>query len=393
MSFSNNVKEELFKTLPQARHCRIAELAALIGMSGTELRPDALCFENRVAGMKAQVLIKKLFGFELKEESEQPKGNRRGLFVLRCKKEEIAEIFETVKIKRPGFVSEEETPGSEGETLGSEEETFGSEKQRFDSEKLGFGSEKNGIVSKKQGFGSREQDFGSKEQEDGTKNKDSGLFSVDKPGQNIHNTLQNDTVPGMLVCTQTCCKRAFLRGAFLTCGSLSDPEKDYHLEFVLKNEAQADMLRSVLASLSVEAGSVMRKKAHVLYIKDSEMIATVLTLADATVALMELENIRILKEVRNDVNRRVNCETANIEKTVRAASKQVEDIRFLAGAPGFDDLPEELKLTAALRLEHPEVSLSELAMLHPTSVSRSGINHRLKKLCILAEKLRDDARK
>ena len=400
MSFSNNVKEELFKTLPQARHCRIAELAALIGMSGTELRADALCFENRVAGMKAQAIIKKLFGFELKEESEQPKGNRRGLFVLRCKKEEIAEIFETVKIKRPGFVSEEETLGSEGETLGSEgetlvseEETFGSEKQRFDSEKLGFGSGKNGIVSKKQGFGSREQDFGSKEQEDGTKNKDSGLFSVDKPGQNIHNTLQNDTVPGMLVCTQTCCKRAFLRGAFLTCGSLSDPEKDYHLEFVLKNEAQADMLRSVLASLSVEAGSVMRKKAHVLYIKDSEMIATVLTLADATVALMELENIRILKEVRNDVNRRVNCETANIEKTVRAASKQVEDIRFLAGAPGFDDLPEELKLTAALRLEHPEVSLSELAMLHPTSVSRSGINHRLKKLCILAEKLRDDARK
>ncbi len=393
MSFSNNVKEELFKTLPQARHCRIAELAALIGMSGTEQRANALCFENRVAGMKAQVLIKKLFGFELKEESEQPKGNRRGLFVLRCKKEEIAEIFETVKIKRPGFVSEEETLGSEGETLGSEEETFGSEKQRFDSEKLGFGSGKNGIVSKKQGFGSREQDFGSKEQEDGTKNKGSGLFSVDKPGQNIHNTLQNDIVPGMLVCTQTCCKRAFLRGAFLTCGSLSDPEKDYHLEFVLKNEAQADMLRSVLASLSVEAGSVMRKKAHVLYIKDSEMIATVLTLADATVALMELENIRILKEVRNDVNRRVNCETANIEKTVRAASKQVEDIRFLAGAPGFDDLPEELKLTAALRLEHPEVSLSELAMLHPTSVSRSGINHRLKKLCILAEKLRDDARK
>jgi len=319
VSFSNNVKEELFKTLPQARHCRIAELAALIGMSGTEQRANALCFENRVAGMKAQALIKKLFGFDLKEEAEQAKGSRRGLFVLRCKKEEIKVIFETVKIK----------------------------------------------------------------------NQSSGILSVDKPGQNIHNTLQNDTVPGMLVCTQTCCKRAFLRGTFLTCGSLSDPEKDYHLEFVLKNEAQADMLRSVLASLSVEVGSVMRKKAYVLYIKDSEMIATVLTLADATVALMELENIRILKEVRNDVNRRVNCETANIEKTVRAASKQVEDIRFLAGAPGFDDLPEELKLTAALRLEHPEVSLSELAMLHPTSVSRSGINHRLRKLCDLAEKLRD----
>ena len=337
MSFSNNVKEELFKTLPQARHCRIAELAALIGMSGTELRADALCFENRVAGMKAQAIIKKLFGFELKEESEQPKGNRRGFFVLRCKKEELAVILETVKIKKQNYEIQKESPEA--------------------------------------------------------KNQTSKIFSVDKPGQNIHNTLQNDTVPGMLVCTQTCCKRAFLRGAFLTCGSLSDPEKDYHLEFVLKNEAQADMLRSVLASLSVEAGSVMRKKAHVLYIKDSEMIATVLTLADATVALMELENIRILKEVRNAVNRRVNCETANIEKTVRAASKQVEDIRFLAGAPGFDDLPEELKLTAALRLEHPEVSLSELAMLHPTSVSRSGINHRLRKLCILAEKLRDDARK
>ena len=351
MSFSNNVKEELFKTLPQARHCRIAELAALIGMSGTELRADALCFENRVAGMKAQAIIRKLFGFELKEESEQPKGNRRGFFVLRCKKEELAVILETVKIKKQNYEIQKESPEVN-------DQVFGSSKERPEA-----------------------------------KNQTSKIFSVDKPGQNIHNTLQNDTVPGMLVCTQTCCKRAFLRGAFLTCGSLSDPEKDYHLEFVLKNEAQADMLRSVLASLSVEAGSVMRKKAHVLYIKDSEMIATVLTLADATVALMELENIRILKEVRNDVNRRVNCETANIEKTVRAASKQVEDIRFLAGAPGFDDLPEELKLTAALRLEHPEVSLSELAMLHPTSVSRSGINHRLRKLCILAEKLRDDARK
>ena len=365
MSFSNNVKEELFKTLPQARHCRIAELAALIGMSGTELRADALCFENRVAGMKAQVLIKKLFGFEIREESEQPKGNRRGLFVLRCKKEEIAEIFETVKIKRQ--VSDTADWASDTADRASDTADRASDTADWVS--------------------------ASTEQGSGTKNKGSGLFSVDKPGQNIHNTLQNDTVPGMLVCTQTCCKRAFLRGAFLTCGSLSDPEKDYHLEFVLKNEAQADMLRSVLASLSVEAGSVMRKKAYVLYIKDSEMIATVLTLADATVALMELENIRILKEVRNDVNRRVNCETANIEKTVRAASKQVEDIRFLAGAPGFDDLPEELKLTAALRLEHPEVSLSELAMLHPTSVSRSGINHRLKKLCILAEKLRDDSRK
>jgi len=322
MSFSNNVKEELFKALPQARHCRIAELAALVGMGAGEVRDDAICFENRVAGMKAQILIRKIFGYDLEEEKEPDKGvreNRRGLFALKCSKEELSVIFETLKMKT-------------------------------DERKI---------------------------------------FSVDKQEQNIHNTLRNDTVPGMLVCTQTCCKRAFLRGAFLAGGSLSDPEKDYHLEFVLRNEAQAEMLRNVLASLSVEAGTVMRKKAYVLYIKDSEMIATVLTLADAHVALMELENIRILKEVRNDVNRRVNCETANIEKTVRAASKQVEDIGFLASQPGFDDLPEELRTTAALRLEHPEVSLSELALLHPTAVSRSGINHRLRKLCDLAEQIRE----
>ncbi len=322
MSFSNKVKEELYKTLPQARHCRIAELAALIGMGGAESKKGELCFENKVAGLKAQLLIRKIFGFETEEKNAAEvngKKSRRGLFVLSCPDKEKKTIFEALKMKK-------------------------SEPQ---------------------------------------------IFSVDKQGQNIHNTLRNDTVPGMLVCTQTCCKRAFLRGAFLTCGSLSDPEKDYHLEFVLKNEAQANMLREVLASLSVEAGTVMRKKSHVLYIKDSEMIATVLTLADAHVALMDLENIKILKEVRNDVNRRVNCETANIEKTVRAASKQVEDIRFLASRPGFDDLPEELKMTAALRLEHPEVSLSELAMLHPASVSRSGINHRLRKLCDMADRIRN----
>ncbi len=273
--------------------------------------------------MKAQVIIKKLFGFELGEENEidpEYRESRRGLFTLRCTKEQMNMIFETLKIKK----------------------------------------------------------------------SETRLIFVDKQEQNIHNTLRNDTVPGMLVCTQTCCKRAFLRGAFLTCGSVSDPEKDYHLEFVLKSEVQAEMLREVLSALSVEVGTVIRKKSHVLYIKDSEMIATTLTLADAHVALMELENIRILKEVRNGVNRRVNCETANIEKTVRAASKQVDDIRFLASQPGFDDLPEELKVTAALRLEHPEVSLSELAMLHPAAVSRSGINHRLRRLCDLAEKLKKD---
>ncbi|MCR5828747.1 MAG: DNA-binding protein WhiA [Lachnospiraceae bacterium] len=323
MSFSNRVKEELFKVLPQARHCRIAELAALVGMSGSEMREDALCFENRVAGMKAKTLISKIFKYNLPEETGSERGGkdgRRGVLSLLCTKQEMNDILVTIKMKK----------------------------------------------------------------------NDGPFFSVDKQGQNIHNTLRNDTVPGMMVCTQTCCKRAFVRGAFLACGSLSNPEKDYHLEFVLKNEAQAEMLKEVLASLSVEVGTVMRKKAHVLYVKDSEIIAMLLTLADAHVALMELENIRIVKEVRNDVNRRVNCETANIEKTVRAASKQVEDIRFLASQPGFDELPEELKMTAGLRLEHPEVSLSELAELYPASVSRSGINHRLRKLCDMAEKLRNN---
>ncbi|MCR5432592.1 MAG: DNA-binding protein WhiA [Lachnospiraceae bacterium] len=321
MSFSNKVKEELFKTLPQARHCRIAELAALIGMSGAKRRPDVLAFENRMAGMKAQLLIKKLFGYDLEEEKEPVQGDkqsRRGLYTLSCTREQILTVFEALKMK----------------------------------------------------------------------NNDSSVFSVDKQGQNIHNTLRNDTVPGMLVCTQTCCKSAFLRGAFLTCGSLSDPEKDYHLEFVLKNKAQADMLREILSALSVEAGSVIRKKAHVLYLKDSEIIATTLTLVGAHVALMELENVKIYKEVRNNINRYVNCETANIEKTVRAASKQVEDISFLASQPGFDDLPEELRTTAALRLSHPDVSLSELAELHPAAVSKSGINHRLRKLCDMAERIR-----
>lgn len=199
---------------------------------------------------------------------------------------------------------------------------------------------------------------------------------------------ENFSAADNLILQRTCCKRAFIRGAFLSAGSMSDPNKSYHFEIVCASEPKAEQLREIICSFDMDAKIVCRKKYFVVYLKEGSQIVDLLNVMEAHVALMNLENVRILKEMRNSVNRKVNCETANIHKTVSAAVKQIEDIRFLKASSGFSDLSSELRETAWIRLENPDASLKELGLLHDPPIGKSGVNHRLRKLSDLAETLR-----
>ena len=186
-----------------------------------------------------------------------------------------------------------------------------------------------------------------------------------------------------------CCKRAYIRGAFLAAGSMSDPSKSYHFEIVCEEERQAEHLKDMINSFELDAKIVKRKKAYVVYLKEGAQIVDILNVMEAHVALMELENVRILKEMRTSVNRKVNCETANINKTVSAAVKQKEDIVYIRDTVGFEKLPEALREVALARLQYPDAPLKELGRLLEHPVGKSGVNHRLRKLSEMAEKLRE----
>ena len=185
-----------------------------------------------------------------------------------------------------------------------------------------------------------------------------------------------------------CCKRAYIRGAFLAAGSMSDPKKSYHFEIVCNSLDRAEYLQDLMRGFQLDGKVVKRKKNYVVYLKEGSQIVDVLNVMEAHVALMELENVRIEKEMRNSVNRKVNCETANINKTVSAAVRQTEDIRYIQDTVGFDKLPEGLKDVALTRLTYPEATLKELGELLESPIGKSGVNHRLRKLSEIAEKLR-----
>lgn len=198
--------------------------------------------------------------------------------------------------------------------------------------------------------------------------------------------LEKQRTDGLLV-QRICCKRAFIRGAFMAAGSISDPNKSYHFEIVCHTMEQAMQLQQLMGNFDADAKIVERKERFVLYLKEGSQIVDMLNVMEAYVALMQLENVRILKEMRNSVNRKVNCETANINKTVNAAVKQLEDIRKIQSVIGFDDLPGPLAEMAQVRLEHPEATLKELGTFLDPPVGKSGVNHRLRKLAEMAENL------
>lgn len=188
-----------------------------------------------------------------------------------------------------------------------------------------------------------------------------------------------------------CCKTAFLKGAFLTCGTVNDPNKNYHFEFVvpyLNLSKDLKLFISDYDELNVLPKTITRNSTYVIYFKDSESIEELLAAMGATNSALELMGVKMYKDVRNNVNRKLNFESANLDKTIDAAGRQVDAIRFIKNKVGLDYLNDELKELAKLRLENPEISLRELGGLLTKPISRSGLNHRLKRICDIAESLK-----
>lgn len=304
MSFSSEVKAELSRSLSSARHCQIAEAAAIFRMCGqasADGKRLVLKIENPNVEKKFRILLKHAFGIDLRASG------KAGSSLLLIEGKEAEGFLQTVKL------------------LGED-----------------------GRLEERQDF-----------------------------------------INGMVV-QNSCCKQAFIRGAFLAGGSISNPQKSYHFEIVCDNAGKAEQLRELIHAFGVEARVVLRKRYHVLYIKEGDQIVDMLGIMGANLALMELENVRILKEMRGTVNRKVNCETANIHKTVSAAVEQMNDILYIRSRIGLDRLPEGLEEVALARLRQPEATLKELGDSLTPPVGKSGVNHRLRKLKELAKSLRDN---
>lgn len=293
-SFSSRVKEELSRQLNSARHCQIAEIAAIISLCG-RIQIDEndrfgikISTENVAVARKYFTLLKKTFNINnvMREEDEE-------------------KVFQALHL--------------------------------YDEERR---------------------------------------------------IIPPDTPVNALLIKNNCCVRAYLRGAFLCAGSMSDPEKSYHLEFVCTRPEQAGQLKRIIQEFQIEAKTIKRKKYYVVYLKEGSGIVDLLNVIGAHVSLMNLENLRIVKEMRNSINRRVNCEAANITKTVTAASRQIEDILLIKKRCGFENLPDNLRQMAEIRLEYPEAPLKELGEYLEPAVGKSGVNHRLRKLSEIAEHMR-----
>ncbi|MBO6107851.1 MAG: DNA-binding protein WhiA [Eubacterium sp.] len=190
------------------------------------------------------------------------------------------------------------------------------------------------------------------------------------------------------VLERTCCKKAYLRGWFLSSGTVTDPEGHYHLEIVTRKEDQAERIRAILKEFDISAKLTHRKNRPVVYLKEGQKVVDFLNIVGAHVALMEFENARIVKEVRGKVNRIVNCETANIKKTISASSRQVSDIELLMSSSKYDDLSESLKEIAQLRLDHPDATLAELGQMLDPPIAKSAVNHRMRRLIEAAGQIR-----
>ena len=188
----------------------------------------------------------------------------------------------------------------------------------------------------------------------------------------------------------SCCQRACLRTYFLCTGSITDPQRGYHLEISLTDRNEADLVMGYLKQLGIEgAGLVYRNRSPVVYLKRADSIADFLRLVGASVAVMRFEEVRVQKNVVGQVNRLVNCETANMDKTIKAAMEQVNEIKLIEARMGLHNLPDGLLQVALARLEHPYVSLAELGRYLDPPLTKSGVNYRLRRLSAIAAELSD----
>lgn len=195
--------------------------------------------------------------------------------------------------------------------------------------------------------------------------------------------LEND----LRVLRKKCCRRAYIRGAFLSHGSVTNPEKTYHFEISSDKTETANRVIDTIQALGIEARLTTRKETHVVYLKDGDQIVQLLNMMGAHSSLLELENIRIVKGMRNQVNRLVNCETANVDKTVQASMAQVEDIQRIDRHIGLENLPPKLYEIAKLRLENPYASLKELGEMSVPKMSKSGVNYRIRQIRAMSKRL------
>lgn len=184
-----------------------------------------------------------------------------------------------------------------------------------------------------------------------------------------------------------CCKRAFLAGAFIAVGTISDPEKEYRFDIILDEKEDAEKLMEYFSEFDVTSRVRERRNKFVLYIKEGEQIFEALAVMGAHSAMMKFENVRILKEMRSSVNRQVNCETANINKSINAAMKQIEDIEYIRDNTGLDSLDDSLKNIAVMRLKNPDASLADIGEMMEPPVGKSGVNHRMRKIAQIAKQL------
>jgi hypothetical protein len=315
LSFSSQVKSELARHIETSRHCRIAEIAALINMCGEILIHEdqkiSIKFqtENAAVARKYFTLLKKTFNINtevlIRKNTQLKKNQVYFLFVTNTE--------QAIKLlKATGLIMEQE-----------------------------------GRLIRRRGI-----------------------------------------YP--LIIQSFCCKRAYIRGAFLGAGSLSDPEKAYHLEFVNQDYLHSQELKNLINLFQMDSKIVERKKHYIVYLKEGSQIVDLLNIMGAHLALMDLENVRIIKEMRNNVNRIVNCETANLNKTVSAAVKHLEDIDYIEQHMGLSSLPKSLEEVARLRVQYTEASLKELGSMLNPPVGKSGVNHRLRKISMIADRLREE---
>lgn len=216
----------------------------------------------------------------------------------------------------------------------------------------------------------------------GTKEVLSDLSIMD--GMSLHSHVSNEIMEN----TQKV--KSYLRGAFLAGGSVNNPETSrYHLEIHSSYEEHNDDICQMMNQFDMNARTLERRNGYITYLKEAEKIADFLALIGATSGMLKFEDVRIIRDMRNSVNRLVNCENANLNKTIDAASKQIESIKYIDEMIGLDKIPTKLREIALVRLEYPEVTLKELGEMIPSgTISKSGINHRLRKLNEMAEKLR-----
>ena len=209
-----------------------------------------------------------------------------------------------------------------------------------------------------------------------------GILSVKEGSNTITDGLDANII------RKRCCRKAALRGAFLACGSVSDPRKGYHMELSCASAYMAQDIRRTVNSFSLRSKIVKRRNKYIVYLKESEQIADFLSIIGATSSYFQFQETRLMKENLNKVNRISNCENANLGKQVDAAQKQIADIRVIEETKGLGALPPRLRETAILRKEHPELSLADLAALFDPPLKKSGLNHRLAKLAEEADKMR-----